>query len=154
MYLNTNTFGKYLKYFFKYFSLLGSTTYYVGNRKATRILGHIVCSNNQCFAHMMTGRPVLGSIVIANYITVTTGLEISIHRSKGQNILFVMLSQEVHIKMPMLPSEETLLMTARVLWGSVTAQLQSQPGNQNSLAPAWSRTKEQRGYWPKVTVRC
>ena len=25
-----------------------------------------------CFAHMMTDRPVLGDIVVANYITVTT----------------------------------------------------------------------------------
>ena len=61
---------------------------------------------------MMTGRPVLGSIVIANYITVTTDSKTSIHRGKGQNMLFVMLSQdsaqEVHNKMPMLPSEETL----------------------------------------------
>ena len=56
----------------------------------------------------MTGRPVLGSIVIANYITVTTDSKTSIHRGKGQNMLFVMLSQEVHNKMPMLPSEETL----------------------------------------------
>ena len=28
--------------------------------------------------------------------------------------LFVMLSQEVHNKMPMLPSEETLLLAARI----------------------------------------
>ena len=58
----------------------------------------------------------------------------------------VMLSQEVHNKIPMLPPEETLLMTARILRGSVTAQLQSQPGNQNSPGPAWSLTKEQRVY--------
>ena len=49
-------------------------------------------------------------IVIANYITVTTGSETSIH--KGHN-LFVKLSQEIHNKM--LPSEETMLMTARIL---------------------------------------
>ena len=58
---------------------------------------------------------MLGSIVIANYITVTTDSKTSIHRGKDQNILFVMLSQEVHNKMPMLPSGETLLMTARIL---------------------------------------
>ena len=52
---------------------------------------------------------MLGSIVIANYITVTT----------DSKTLFVMLSQdsaqEVHNKMRMLPSEETLLMIARIL---------------------------------------
>ena len=58
---------------------------------------------------------MLGSIVIANYITVTTDSKTSIHRGKGQHMLFVMLSQEVHNKMPMLSSEETLLMTARIL---------------------------------------
>ena len=62
---------------------------------------------------------MLGSIVIANYITVTTDSKTSIHRGKGQKTLFVMLSldsaQEVHNKMPMLPSEETLLMIARIL---------------------------------------
>ena len=63
---------------------------------------------------MMTGRPVLG-IVIVNYTTVTTGSKTSIQRGKGQNMLFVMLSQEVHNKMPMLPLEETLLMSARIL---------------------------------------
>ena len=61
---------------------------------------------------------MLGSIVIANYIILTIESK-TIHRSKGQNMLFVMLSQdsaqEVHNKMPMLPSEETLLMTARIL---------------------------------------
>ena len=58
---------------------------------------------------------MLGGIVIANYITVTTDSKTSIHRGKGQSMLFVMLSQEVHNKMPMLPSEEILLMTARIL---------------------------------------
>ena len=62
---------------------------------------------------------MLGSIVIANYITVTTDSKTSIHRGKGQHMLFVMLSQdsaqEVRNKMPMLPSEETLLMTVRIL---------------------------------------
>ena len=58
---------------------------------------------------------MLGSIVIANYITVTTDSKTSIHRGKGQNMFFVMLSQDVRNKMPMLPSEETLLMTARIL---------------------------------------
>ena len=38
---------------------------------------------------------MLGSIVIANYITVTTDSKTSIHRSKGQNMLLVMLSQKV-----------------------------------------------------------
>ena len=61
--------------------------------------------------NMMTGRPVLGSIVIANYITVTTDSKTSIHRGKGQNMLFVILSQEVHNERPMLPSEETLSTT-------------------------------------------
>ena len=46
---------------------------------------------------------MLGSIVIANYSTVTT------------DMLLVMLSQEVHNKMPKLPSEETLLIPARIL---------------------------------------
>ena len=45
---------------------------------------------------MMTVRPVLGSIVIANYIIVTTDSKTSIHIGQGQNILFVMLSQEFH----------------------------------------------------------
>ena len=63
---------------------------------------------------MMTGRPTLGSIVIVNYITVTDS-KTSILRGKAQTMLFVMLSQEVHNKMPMLPSEETLLITARIL---------------------------------------
>ena len=58
---------------------------------------------------------MLGSIVIAKYMTVTTDSKTSIHRGKGQNMLFVMLSQEVHNKMPRLPSEEPLLMTANIL---------------------------------------
>ena len=58
---------------------------------------------------------MLGSIVIANYITVTTDSKSSIHRGKGQNMLFIILSQEVHNKKPVLFSEETLLMTARIL---------------------------------------
>ena len=62
---------------------------------------------------MMTGRLVLGSTVIANYITVTTDSKTSVHRGKGQNMLFDMLSQEVHNKMPMLPSEETLLINEK-----------------------------------------
>ena len=53
------------------------------------------------------------AVVIANYITVIIDSKTSIHRGKGQNMLFVMLSQEVHNQMPILPSEETLLMTAR-----------------------------------------
>ena len=57
---------------------------------------------------------MLGSTVIANYITVTTDSKTSIHRGKGQHMLFVMLSQEAHNKMPMLTSEETMLMTARI----------------------------------------
>ena len=40
--------------------------------EATHILRQLVYRHNQCFAHMMTGRPVLGSIVIANYTTVIT----------------------------------------------------------------------------------
>ena len=56
--------------------------------------------------------------------------------------------------MPMLPSEHTMLMTARILCGSVTVQFERQPGDQNNLVLAWSLTKEQRGYWPMVTVRC
>ena len=61
---------------------------------------------------MMTVRPVLGSIVIANYITVTTNSKTSI-QVKAK--IFFMLSQEVHNKMPMLPSEVTQLMTDRIL---------------------------------------
>ena len=67
------------------------------------------------YDELMTGVPVLGSTVIANYIIVTTDSKTSIHRGKGQNMLFVMLSQEVHNKTPMLPSKETLLMTAKIL---------------------------------------
>ena len=81
-----------------------------------------------------------------NYITVKTDSKTSIHRGKGQSMLFVMLNQDIHNKIPMLPSEETLLVTANDLLGSVTAQLHSQRGNQNSLVPAWSLTKEQRRY--------
>ena len=55
---------------------------------------------------MMTDRPVLWSLVIANYITMTTDSETSIHRGKGQNMLFVKLNQDVYNKMPMLPSED------------------------------------------------
>ena len=77
---------------------------YVGKRKATHILRHLVYRHNYCFAHMMTGRPVLGNIVIINYITMTTDSKTSIHRGKGKNMSFVMLSQEVHNKMLMLPS--------------------------------------------------
>ena len=46
--------------------------YCVDKRKTTHILRHLVYRHNLCFARMMTGRPVLGSIVIANYITETT----------------------------------------------------------------------------------
>ena len=62
----------------------------------------------------MTARPVLGGLIIANYITVTIGLETSIHRGKGHtgcNMFFVKLSQEVHNKIAMLPSEETVQTT-------------------------------------------
>ena len=97
----------------------------------------------------MAGRPVLGSIVIVNYITVTTDWKPLSTEVKAK---ICCLLCQVHSKMPMLPSEETLLMTARILWGSVTAQLQSQPWNQNSLVPAWSLTKEQREYWPMVLI--
>ena len=54
---------------------------------------------------------MLRSIVIGNYIAVTTDRNTSIHRGKGRNMLFVILSQQVHNKMPMLPLEETLLGT-------------------------------------------
>ena len=37
-----------------------------------------------------------GSIVIANYIIVTTDSKTSTRRGEGQNMLFIMLSQEVH----------------------------------------------------------
>ena len=63
----------------------------------------------------MTNRPMLGSLV--NYITlitVTTDSETSVHRGKDRNLLFVKVSPEVHIIIPMLPSEETMLMTARI----------------------------------------
>ena len=56
-------------------------------------------------------RPVLGRIVIANYITVTTDSKNPIHRDIGQNVLFYYIKPGG----PMLPSEETLLMTARIL---------------------------------------
>ena len=64
-------------------------------------------------------RPVLGRHVIAKFITVTTG--------KGHNLLFVKSSHEVHNKMPMLPSEKAMLLTAKILWGSVTEQLERLP---------------------------
>ena len=54
---------------------------------------------------------MLGSFVIANYITVTTDLEISIHRGKGHNLLFVQLSQADSNKMPMLLSKKAMLIT-------------------------------------------
>ena len=77
----------------------------------------------------MTARLVQGSLVIANYIKVTTDSETSIHRGKDHKQLFVTFSQEVHDKMPMLammlPSEDTMLLTARILWGSMMAQLGS-----------------------------
>ena len=92
----------------------------------------------------MTGRPVVERIVIANYITVTTDWKTSLYPLRQRPIYVVVLSQEVHNAVPMLPSEDTLLMTARILWGSVTAQLQSQPGNQNSMVPACSLAKEKK----------
>ena len=49
-----------------FFLILFILYYYVGKRKATHILRHLVYRHNSCFAHMMTGRPVIGSIVIAN----------------------------------------------------------------------------------------
>ena len=60
---------------------------------------------------------MLEGLVIANYITVTTNSETSIHRGKDHkdNMLFVKLGQEVYNKMPMLPSEDAMLMTARIL---------------------------------------
>ena len=61
----------------------------------------------------MTDRPVLGGIVIANYITVTTDSETSIHRSKGHKLF--KLSQEIHNKVSVLPAEEAVLMIARIL---------------------------------------
>ena len=60
---------------------------------------------------------MLGGIVTANFTTVITDLETYIHRGKGHNLfvyLFVKLSQKMHNKMPMLPSEETMLMTPAV----------------------------------------
>ena len=68
-----------------------------------------------CSYDRQTSARVYTCTVIANYITVTTDTKTSIHRGKGQHMLFVMLSQEVHNKMPMLLSEETLLITARML---------------------------------------
>ena len=57
---------------------------------------------------------MLGNLVSANYNIVTTVSETSIHKGKDHN-MFVKLSQEVYNKMPMLPSEDTMLMTARIL---------------------------------------
>ena len=57
---------------------------------------------------------MLVSVVIANY-TGTTDSDTSIHRSIGHNMLFVKLSEEVHNKMPMLLSQETMLMIASIL---------------------------------------
>ena len=56
-----------------------------------------------------------GSFVIANYITVATDSATSIHIGKGHKLLFVKIRQEIHNKMPMLLSEETLLRTAKIL---------------------------------------
>ena len=60
----------------------------------------------------MAGRPVQGSIVIANYT-----------RDNWLKNLYPLwyrptcvVSQVVHNKMPMLPSEETLLITAEEVW--------------------------------------
>ena len=74
-------------------------------------------------------RPVLGRLVIANFITVTTDSEISIHKAKGKGhkSLFVKSGHEVHNEMPMLPSEKAMLLTARILSGSVTEQLERLP---------------------------
>ena len=49
------------------------------------------------FALTMRGRPLLESLVIANYITLTTDSETSIHRVKCNDLLFVKLSQERYI---------------------------------------------------------
>ena len=42
------------------------------------------------FTSVDRGLSVLGSTVIANYITMTTDSKTSIHRGKGQNMLFAM----------------------------------------------------------------
>ena len=47
----------------------------------------------------------------ANYITVATDSETSIHRGKSHSLLLVKLHKEVHNKMYKLPSEETQLVT-------------------------------------------
>jgi len=73
MYLNTlNSISKKFQIFF-IFRMYN----YVGKRKATHILRHLVYRHDYCFAYMMTCRPVLGSIVIANYITLKTNSKTS-----------------------------------------------------------------------------
>ena len=54
---------------------------------------------------------MLGNLVTANCITVTTDSETSILSIEVKAVIICLLSQSVHSKMPMLPSEETLLMT-------------------------------------------
>ena len=60
---------------------------------------------------------MLGGIVIANYITVTTDSETPIHRGKCHNLFVCEVKpiDQIHYKMPMLPSEETMLITAIIL---------------------------------------
>ena len=52
---------------------------------------------------------------IANYITAQLTQKPLSTEAKAIICLFVKLSQEIHNIMPMLPSEETMLMTARIL---------------------------------------
>ena len=71
---------------------------------------------------------VLGSFVIANYITMKTDSKTSIHRGKAQTMLFVMLRQEVRHKMPVALRRDTAN-DCNDIARQLTAQLQSQPGN-------------------------
>ena len=73
MYLNINT----LESISNTSSFSGCITmgihYYVGKRKTTNVLRNLVYRHiSVLLIIMMTGRSVLGSIAIANYITVTT----------------------------------------------------------------------------------
>ena len=69
-------------------------------------------SNSYCILrHLVYRHTLVFCSYDDNYAAVTK----PIHRGKGQNMLFIMLGQELHNKMPMLPSEETLLMTAGIL---------------------------------------
>ena len=63
-----------------------------------------------------------------------------------------MLRQEVHNNItPMLLSEETLLIIARMLWGRLNFKVSQETRITWCQIEPWLKNK--RGYWPMVTVR-